>query len=52
MSERTVDIVALLARALQAGHSVLSEDLSKKLLETAPGSATVLSLSASLHGSQ
>jgi hypothetical protein len=49
MSERTVDLVALLARALQAGHSELTEDLREKLLEAAPNSATALSLSASLE---
>jgi tetratricopeptide (TPR) repeat protein len=48
MSEGTLDLVALFARALQAGHSELSDDLRGKLLHVAPNSATALSLAASL----
>lgn len=48
ISERSLDLVALTARAIQAGDAALSDNLRQRLLEAAPDSATVLSLAAAL----
>lgn len=52
MSERTLDLAALTARAIQAGNASISGELSHRLMEAAPDSPTALSLAAALDFSQ
>lgn len=48
MSERTLDLVALAARAIQSGNTEIAAGIGKQLALELPDSATLLALSAAL----